>query len=150
LTSYYIDTSGLAKYYIAEQGTGWMRMLIRPSALPVVIICDATLVEMFSLLDRRRKNGSLTPAMIMAVQASFLQHVTSRYLVEPIDTAIFIQARLLVMKHGLRTLDAIQLSAAVSAATTLGEKLTFISADINLLTAAQAEGFVIENPNNHP
>jgi predicted nucleic acid-binding protein len=150
LTSYYIDTSGLAKYYIPEQGTGWMRMLIRPSALPIVVICDATLVEMFSLLDRRRKMGSLTPAMVTAVQASFLQHVKNRYLVEPVDTSIFIQARLLVTKHGLRTLDAVQLSAAVSAATTLGETLTFISADVNLLTAAQAEGLVIDNPNNHP
>jgi uncharacterized protein len=150
LTSYYIDTSGLAKYYIPEQGTGWMRMLIRPSALPIVVICDATLVEMFSLIDRRRKMGSLTPAMVTAVQSSFLQHVTNRYLVEPVDTSTFVQARSLVLKHSLRTLDAVQLSAAINSANTLGETLTFISADVNLLTAAQAEGLVIDNPNTHP
>ena len=150
MTSYYIDTSRLAKYYIPEQGTGWMRTLIRPSALPDVIICDATLVEMFSLLDRRRKKGGLTKPMIAAVQTSILQHVTNRYLVEPVDTSTFVQARLLVMKHGLRTLDAVQLSAAINAGNTLGEILTFICADVNLLTAAQAEGFVIDDPNNHP
>ncbi len=126
-----------------------MRMLIRPSSLPVVIICDATLVEMFSLLDRRRKMGNLTSTMVTAVQSSFLHHVTNRYLVEPVDTDVFVQARLLVTRHGLRTLDAVQLSAAINAAKTLGETLTFISADVNLLAAAQAEGFVIDNPNNH-
>ena len=125
-------------------------MLIRPSSQPVVIICDATIVEMFSLLNRRLKMGSLTSAMVTAVQASFLQHVTHRYLVEPIDTSVFPQARQLVTKHGLRTLDAVQLCAAINAAHSLGEILTFISADVNLLTAAQAEGFVIDNPNNHP
>ena len=124
-------------------------MLIRPSSLPVVIICDATLVEMFSLLDRRRKMGNLTSTMVNAIQTSFLHHVTNRYLVEPVDTGIFIQARLLVTKHGLRTLDAVQLSAAIGAANSLGEILTFISADVNLLTAARVEGFVIDNPNNH-
>jgi uncharacterized protein len=150
LTTYYVDTSGLAKYYIPEQGTGWMRMLIRPSSLPIVIICDATLVEMFSLLDRRRKMGNLTSTMVSAVQASFLYHVTNRYLVEPVDTDIFVQARGLVTKHGLRTLDAVQLSSAINVANSLGEILTFISADVNLLTAAQTEGFIIDNPNNHP
>ena len=125
-------------------------MLIRPSAMPVVIICDATLVEMFSLLDRRRKMGNLTAAMVTAVQTSFLDHVTNRYLVAPVDTTIFVQARLLVTRHGLRTRDALQLSAAMSVAKTLGEILTFISADVNLLTAAQTEGFIIDNPNNHP
>jgi predicted nucleic acid-binding protein len=150
LTSYYVDTSGLAKYYIPEQGTGWMRMLIRPSALPIIIICDSTPVEMFSLLDRRRKMGSITSVMAANVQNNFLNHVQNRYLVEPIDTNIFLHARNLVTKHGLRTLDALQLCAAISAANSLGEILTFISADVNLLTAAQAEGFIIDNPNNHP
>lgn len=124
-------------------------MLIRPSSLPVVIICDATLVEMFSLLERRRKMGSLTSTMVTAVQTSFLHHITNRYLVEPVDTNVFLQARSLVTKHSLRTLDAIQLSAAIDAANSLGEILTFISADVNLLTAAQSEGFVIDNPNSH-
>lgn len=149
MTAYYVDTSGLAKYYIPEQGTNWMRTLIRPSSLPVVIICDATLVEMFSLINRRLKMGSLTSTMVNAIQTNFLHHVVNRYLVEPVDTDIFVQARLLVTKHNLRTLDAVQLSAALSAANSLGEILTFISADMNLLTAAQSEGFIIDNPNNH-
>ena len=125
-------------------------MLIRPSSLPIVVICDATLVEMFSLLDWRRKMGSLTSTMVTFVQTNFLSHVTNRYLVEPVDTDIFVQARGLVTKHSLRTLDAVQLSSAINAANSLGEIITFISADANLLTAAQAEGFIIDNPNNHP
>ncbi|MCA0455530.1 MAG: type II toxin-antitoxin system VapC family toxin [Chloroflexi bacterium] len=150
MTTYYIDTSGLAKYYIPEVGTSWVRTLIRPSTNAVVVFSDATVVEMYSLINRRHKMGHLTSAMVNALQPAVLSHISTRYLVEPIDSTTFVQARTLVAKHDLRTLDALQLSAAISAAHTLNEVLTFISADVHLLAAAQAEGFIVDNPNNHP
>ncbi|MEZ4672160.1 MAG: hypothetical protein R3E39_29995 [Anaerolineae bacterium] len=56
----------------------------------------------------------------------------------------------LVDTYGLRTLDSLQLACALQAQIVLGNPITFISADINLLTAADAEGFGVDNPNNHP
>ena len=150
MTTYFVDTSGLAKYYIPETGSNWMRMLIRPSSHAVVVISDATVVEMYSLINRRYQMGNITTAMFTAIQSAFLHHVTTRYLVEPIDTDVFIQARTLVMRHNLRTLDALQLSTAINAASTLNEVLTFVSADVHLVAAAQAEGFIVDNPNNYP
>ena len=60
----------------------------------------------------------------------------------------------LATKHSLRGYDAVQLAAALEAnderiANGL-PTLTFVSADTELNTAAQAEGLPVENPNNHP
>jgi len=55
LSAFFVDTSALAKRYIAEIGSSWIRGIVLPIAGNVVIIADLTLVEMFSLLARRGK-----------------------------------------------------------------------------------------------
>jgi predicted nucleic acid-binding protein len=59
----------------------------------------------------------------------------------------------LVGRHPLRAYDAIQLASALQAQANLtqaaGPLLTFIAADDNLLTVAQAEGLLTDNPNRH-
>ena len=67
-----------------------------------------------------------------------------------LDRSIIRQARALVVRYKLRTLDAIQLACAMDAMTNLGETLTFVSGDNDLLTAAVAEGFIFDNPYMHP
>jgi len=60
----------------------------------------------------------------------------------------------LAEKHGLKGYDSIQLSTALELHTdrsiTGSPPLTFVSADDKLNAAAQAEGLLVENPNNHP
>jgi predicted nucleic acid-binding protein len=57
----------------------------------------------------------------------------------------------LIEKHGLRGYDAVQLASAIllhRRRQQLGlPPLIFVSADEDLLAAAQAEGLVTENPN---
>ena len=72
------------------------------------------------------------------------------YLVVNIDMSILSSAASLIDRHTLRTLDAIQLACAVDAVKSLREPITFISADNNLLKVATAEGFTVDNPNQHP
>ncbi|MGH2353094.1 MAG: hypothetical protein ACRDI2_15150 [Chloroflexota bacterium] len=79
----------------------------------------------------------------------FLVHLATEYLVAPVNAALLIQARALVKKHPLRALDAIQLACAAGTALALGESLTSVSGDRNLLTAAAAEGFIVDDPNAH-
>ena len=60
----------------------------------------------------------------------------------------------LATKHALRGYDAVQLAAALEAndeslANGL-PPLILVSADTKLNTAAQAEGLVVQNPNNYP
>jgi uncharacterized protein len=150
LSTYFVDTSAIAKRYVVENGTGWVRGLIQPAAGNVTTISELTTVELFSLLARKRREGVLSAVQIGQVQQTFLSHVRGEYLVVLLDSAIVAHARDLVNKYPLRSLDAIQLASAMHVQHLLGEPLTFISADRNLLSASAAEGFSTDDPNAHP
>lgn len=150
VTAYFIDTSALAKYYVPESGTRWLRRLLRPSAKPIVIVADTTPVEMFSLLKRKQRAGAITLATMTSARNNFLNHIQNRYLVVFLNSDRLKESRDLVDRHDLRTLDAIQLACALHATNLLAESMTFLSSDHDLLLAAQAEGFSIDNPNSHP
>ncbi len=107
-------------------------------------------VELFSLLSRHRRQGTLSPDNVAAIQENYLLHLDDEYIPVSIDDDLLIDARLLADKYTLRSLDAIQLASAVEAASLLSDPLTFVSADDKLLLAASQEGFTVDNPLNHP
>jgi uncharacterized protein len=150
LSSFFVDTSSLAKRYIREVGSAWVISWAEPSAGNIIVLAHLTSVEMVSLLARRQREGTLSATSVNALQNDFLLHAEKEYLVYPQDNAVVARARSLLMKYPLRALDAIQLASAGEASTTLGEPMTFISADNNLLAAAAAEGFTTDNPLVHP
>ena len=150
MSTYFVDTSAIAKRYLPEVGTNWVLSWVLPQAGNVVIVSELTLVEMFSLLARRQREGSLSAPNTGILQGNFLLHCEREYLVTPLDSGVLRLARQLVDKHPLRTLDAIQLASALHVVNILNEPMTFISGDKNLLSAAAAEGFVTDDPNSHP
>ena len=146
----FIDTSALAKRYLIEAGAPWVGRLTHPAAGNVIIIADVTTVEMSALLARRVREGTLPQASATLLLNAFLLHIESEYLSVPLDTHVLAQARALVGRHPLRTLDAIQLASAQRASIVLSEPLTFITSDHNLLAAANAEGLPTDDPLVHP
>lgn len=120
--------------------------MTNPEAANIIVIAAVTLVEMFSLLARRVREDTLPVANATALGNVFLLHTEKEYLTVPVDSHVLVQARALVERHPLRTLDAIQLASAQRAGTILGEAMTFVSSDRNLLTAAHAEGLLIDDP----
>ncbi len=150
MTAYFFDTSALAKRYLVEAGSGWIKSFFIPTVSHVIIISELTPIEMFSLVARRQREAYISPQDAAALRIDFLVHFEKQYLAVTLESLIFLQARSLVTTHKLRTLDAIQLASAIHAATLLGENLTFLSGDNDLLTAASNEGFVVFNPNAHP
>jgi predicted nucleic acid-binding protein len=150
LTAYFFDTSALAKRYLIETGSEWIKSFFIPTLSHVVIISELTPIEMFSLVARRQREGYISPPDSAALRNDFLIHFDKQYLVVNLESPIFLQARSLVTNHKLRTLDAIQLASAIHASKLLGENLIFLSGDKDLLTAATNEGFMIDNPNAHP
>ena len=76
------------------------------------------------------------------------------YLTVEITLVLYSAAMKLATKHALRGYDAVQLAAALEAndeSLTNGlPLLILVSADTKLNTAAQAEGLVVQNPNNYP
>lgn len=150
MSVYFVDTSALAKRYLVETGSAWVRGWIEPAHGNVMVIAETTIVEMKSLLHRRQREGSLTALAAVALQNDFLLHAQKQYLRVSFDEHVLNLAGHMVDTYPLRALDAIQLASAIRGATILGDPTTFVSADHNLLQAAAAEGFTIDNPNAHP
>jgi uncharacterized protein len=150
MTNYYLDTSALAKHYLTEVGSTWIKALIDATAGNVIVVCDLTAVELVSMLARRQREGSLTPANVLILQSRLLADFEREYISVPLDSETLNQARELLIRYPMRSLDAIQLAGAVEAVNALAEPITFISADKNLLMAAAGEGFGTDNPNVHP
>jgi predicted nucleic acid-binding protein len=150
LNVYFVDTSALAKRYLDEVGSNWILGWIEPPAGNIVVVSELANIEMFSMFARRQREGKLTSVSIASLRIDFLLHVEQEYLTVLLDSAIVRQAQTLLTTYSLRTLDAIQLACALQAVSTLGISMTFVSADNNLLAAAHAEGFVTDNPLDHP
>ncbi|MEO8396328.1 MAG: type II toxin-antitoxin system VapC family toxin [Chloroflexota bacterium] len=150
---YFVDTSALAKRYVNEPGTRWIRSWIRRETGNNIIISELAMVEMYSVIARRELQQDISPSSAIRRREAFLYHALHDYDVIQVNNKTFIQSRDLVTRHviyGLRSLDAIQLACAITARTVIGQTLEFISADAKLLKAAATEGFTTDDPNLHP
>ncbi len=150
MSSYYVDTSALIKRYLGEMGSTWIKSLVDVSSGHVIVVSDLTEVEVFSTLARRKREGTISAADILILQTRFLADFEQEYLSVALEDIVLSRARDLLNRYPLRSLDAIQLACAVESSIILGEPMTFISADKNLLSAATGEGFSVDDPNNHP
>jgi uncharacterized protein len=150
LSHLFFDTSALAKRYIVETGSSWIRNWIFPSKGHIIIVSAITNVEMTSLVMRREREKGITATERIRILNNFLRHLDKRYQVIELNDNLFDEARRLLVKHPLRALDALQLASALQAAKVLSIQPIFISSDTRLLTAASAEGLPTDDPNLHP
>lgn len=113
----YIDTSALAKWYVNEAGSEDVEEFLR-EACPVHISL-LTVVEMRSLMARRRREGHFDAEAQARVLATFDGDVAAGHLVLVPHTAeSFLLAESLIGARPtlpLRTLDALHLGAMRSA-----------------------------------
>ena len=151
---YFVETSALAKRYMAETGSVWLRALLDPSTGCSIYVVRVTAVEMIAALTRRERGGTLAPTDAAAARQAFRNDLATAYQVIEVTPALAYRAMLLAEKHGLRGYDAIQLAAGLAVHVrylAMGlPALTFVSADTELNAAAMAEGLPIADPNTHP
>jgi hypothetical protein len=88
MSTYFFDSSALAKRYVAEIGTAWVQSLADPAAENSVYVARITLVELVSAISRRRRNGDLTPTAAAAALADVRADFTSDYQVIEITAAL--------------------------------------------------------------
>jgi len=110
----YFDTSALAKWYLDEFGSDEVEAYLQSRSS--VAISTLTIVEMRSLLARRRREGILGTEHEGKVFTTFEDDVHRRRLIRhPVDDqSVEGAARILTLLHdsGLKTLDALHLSIA--------------------------------------
>jgi len=112
------------------------------------------MVEMYSALARRKREGSVPAKDCDVAALAFTNHSTAKYEFVELDQVVIELTRDLLDRHPLRAYDAVQLASALIANRALLSAyltpLTFVSADDRLNAVAADEGLAVDNPNLHP
>lgn len=110
----YFDTSALAKWYLNEPGSEHVERWLHEHG--PVDVSTLTVVEMRSLLARRRRAGELRAAHEMKVFGTLEEDVRQGYLrCRPLDDGATTGATNLLAQlpeHPLRAVDALHLAVA--------------------------------------
>jgi predicted nucleic acid-binding protein len=149
--AYYFDSGALAKCYIREIGSSWVRGVVAPVARNDVPVVHLSEVEVASAIVRRRKAGAISPADAGAALAQLRWDFANEFIVMEVAEELVAAAISLVQAHELRAYDAIQLAAALKLTDVLVSHgragAVVVSADAELNAAALAEGLTVEDPN---
>jgi predicted nucleic acid-binding protein len=133
------DTSALLPLMLEEAESGRMRQLLAEDG--AIAIATITPLEIASTLWRRRNAGLLRVDEHHHAEAMFAE-LSGRWN-EVAQTSLVLKTALrVVTRHPLRTLDAIQLGAAI-VLSDVPACMTLVTLDKNLATAARAEGFPV-------
>ncbi len=137
---YFFDTSALVKLYHQEKGTEALEHLIS-AADTCIVISDLSFIEITSALATKVRMGLIDRDVFEAVLDCFIRDFAGYEIIE-VDHAVKMQAadllKTIAVTRRLRTLDALQLASALTAARKSPLDL-FVAADIFLIEAAQAK-----------
>lgn len=151
MAGYFLDTSALVKRYAAENGTAWVRHLTDRQQWNAIYISDAAGPELIAALVRKAKGNAVSLPDLQQAMTAFRHHWRTEYRRIRIHDPIIEQAMLLAEKHALRGYDAVHLATALELADVCRQlgiaPPILVSADVEQIGAAVAEGLAVENPN---
>jgi predicted nucleic acid-binding protein len=152
-TVYYLDTSALVKNYVQETGTAWVQQVLSTQDNENVV-SRVVGAELVAALVRRLNRKDIAEANGMQAIRTFQEDFrSSEFGVFEVTEQVVETAMRLALDRGLRGYDSVQLATALEVQqirTQLSlDPVRFISADDNLNSAAEQEGLLFENPNNH-
>jgi uncharacterized protein len=153
MADYYFDSSGLAKRYVNEQGSIWVREIVSPGRHHAVYTARISGAEIVTALALRGRSSTLAPAHVRAAITRFRQVCRRGYALIDASAPVVDLAMSLAEQHGLRGYDAIQLATALSLRAALPARrrpaLTFVSADGGLNVAATSVGLSVVDPTSY-
>jgi predicted nucleic acid-binding protein len=136
----FLDTSALVTRYMSDGGPDLFAR--RDLSGERVFLSDLARVEFRSAVARRRRAGRLSDRHARRVLEEF-EAGDRGYDWVPVDGDVLRRAQVLVDRHALRSLDALQLAGALVAAAGSPEPLRFGCLDARLAAAARAEGLEV-------
>lgn len=142
--TFFLDTSALVKLYVREAGTDAMLRLEAGAGSGEFVLSALAAVELASALTIKHRAGLLAASAHAVLFERFEEHLRWRYVQQPITAAVIQRASNLVRSHALRAYDGVQLACALSARPE--QPYAFISSDLQLLSAARAEGLDCFDP----
>ena len=76
---YFVETSALAKRYIAETGSVWLRTLLDPSTGCSIYVVRVTAVEMIAAITRRERGRTRAPTDATAARQACRSALATAY-----------------------------------------------------------------------
>jgi len=154
MSAYYFDSSALVKCYAQEVGTNWMRGLINAQPANEIFTALVTGAEIIAAIKRRERGNTITATAAAVAITAFRSQFRIRFKALRTSDPVVDLAMDLAETRKLRGYDAIQLASALLIEARMTAQgvgpLTLISADHELNQAAQAEGLLTDDPNQHP
>lgn len=135
------DSSAITPLLVRETDSGLREKHLRADG--GMLVWYGTPVELESVLNRRKRDGSLRPDDEKAARDRLGQLENSWLEVQPV-VAVRERALRLLRVHPLRAADAFQLAAALVATSEQPRGHVFHTNDTRLKEAASAEGFAVE------
>jgi predicted nucleic acid-binding protein len=153
VAAYFFDSSAIVKRYLSEVGSVWVTNIAALVSGNEVYLARITFVEVISAVTRKSRGSGLSADGAMKAITDFRRDFANEYsLIEQTSTLVEWAADL-AEAHALRAYDAVQLAAALEIDAYVKSagvsKITLVSADGALNTAALAEGLAVDDPNTH-
>lgn len=143
MTIYFFDTSALVKRYYQESGTETVDELIESEGSTV--ISTLSIIESASAFRRKYNRGEITEQAMNSLLSAFFEEALDDFVVLPMEESLMEFSFELVLRDDLRTLDSLQLSAALSI-DSLDESVIFVCADTDLVETAESNGIEAVDP----
>jgi predicted nucleic acid-binding protein len=140
----FFDTSALVKRYYDEPGTEFVDSLVTDDDTKVVLTSIAV-IETVSAFRRKYNRDGISDNLLDDLLASFFEEALSEFLILPTEESLLGNSFELVLEDDLRTLDSLQLSAALSVSENV-EDFAFVGADKELVSVAESKGLETINP----
>lgn len=134
------DTSALTPLLVREANSGLRESQLRTDGQ--ILVWYGTAVEIESALCRRKRDGSLAADAEALARRRLMDLVAGWAEVEPLRSVRDRACRLLRV-HTFRSADAMQLAAALVATGERPQGFAFLTGDVRLRSAAEAEGFTV-------
>jgi uncharacterized protein len=129
----------LAKRYVQEPGSAMVRRQLRSGR---VATSRLSAVEITSALARREREGAFSAAerdrAVTRLNADLIA-----YIVVEVTPALCSEAQALLLRHVLRSGDAVQLASCLYLQYETGERIPFVASVSRLASAARAEGLTV-------
>ncbi len=141
---FYLDTTALVKHYHLELGSRAVDDLIHHTGHAVVLGAP-TIVDLYGLLNRRVETGEITRDDYFTTVVTFeAEMAQGRFQFLNVDAATLKNIRLLILRHNrLGVQQGLHLALSMEL---LSLKPTVVTTDPTLLSACEAEGLKVMNP----
>ena len=129
----------MAKRYVQEAGSASVRRQLRSGRIATSRL---SAIEVASALARREREGAFTAAERDRALKRLNADLAAWILVE-LTAELTADAQTLLVRHSLRSGDAVQLASCLYLQRETGERIPFAAFDDRLATAARAEGLTL-------